>query len=292
MHSRCYDTIVMTEFAPYFFQFFPELIRNPRIGITRVYFSRQSEKQLRQFFDLKGMSKVIQIISHLRKRNWRAALCMAYLTFNRRKIRIFDPAYFSPMKTDYLCSLGFMRRIPVSQIELSETSSNIHWSLLPRHRGCHPVLRAFRKGDKESGVTIHQIEEAFDSGDILYQRGIPVAREDTPQTYSAKLGKLSRRAFADYLRNKPEWDRQARPQDPMEEPDSDVLSEACYLITPGDTASEIRKKFRSAGSGNCYIIRDGEKRQVVRLEMNKHFGEVDCDNCFVLADYVLETIAA
>lgn len=292
MHSRRYDTIVMTEFAPYFFQFFPELIRNPRISITRVYFSRQSEKELRHFLDLKSMSRWIHIISHLRKRTWRFALCLAYLTFNRHKIRIFNPASFAPLKTDYLCSLGFMRRIPVSQITLSETSSNIHWSLLPRHRGCYPVLRAFRKGDKQSGVTIHQIEGAFDSGDILYQRAIPVTTADTPQTYSAKLGKLSRRAFADYLRNKPEWDRQARPQGTTGVQGNDVFSEEEYLISPGDTAAEIRKKFRSAGPGNCYIIRDGEKRQVVRLGTNKRSGEFDCDNRFMLADYELETRAA
>ena len=48
---------------------------------------------------------------------------------------------------------------------------NVHASLLPRWRGAAPVQRALLAGDRETGVTIMQMEEGLDTGPILLQRG-------------------------------------------------------------------------------------------------------------------------
>ncbi|KAA9375432.1 methionyl-tRNA formyltransferase [Microbispora cellulosiformans] len=48
---------------------------------------------------------------------------------------------------------------------------NVHTSLLPRYRGPIPVHWAVRNGDPETGVSIHWMDEEFDSGNILAQKG-------------------------------------------------------------------------------------------------------------------------
>lgn len=47
---------------------------------------------------------------------------------------------------------------------------NVHYSILPRWRGLHSVAWALLNGDSQIGWTIHQVNEGFDSGDILYQQ--------------------------------------------------------------------------------------------------------------------------
>lgn len=55
---------------------------------------------------------------------------------------------------------------------------NVHPSLLPRHRGPMPVHWAVRHGDPETGVTVHWMVEAFDSGPVVAQRGGVVLPDD------------------------------------------------------------------------------------------------------------------
>ncbi len=67
---------------------------------------------------------------------------------------------------------------------------NVHASLLPRHRGASPIAGAILAGDQETGVTIMLMDEGLDTGDILSQRAIPIAPDDTTATLSEKLSSL------------------------------------------------------------------------------------------------------
>jgi methionyl-tRNA formyltransferase len=52
---------------------------------------------------------------------------------------------------------------------------NVHRSLLPRWRGAAPIQWAIASGDRETGVTLMQMDEGLDTGDILLQRAMPIA---------------------------------------------------------------------------------------------------------------------
>lgn len=56
---------------------------------------------------------------------------------------------------------------------------NIHASLLPRNRGCNPTQWALIKGEKETGVTLHYVDDGLDSGDIVAQEKIDIDFTDT-----------------------------------------------------------------------------------------------------------------
>jgi methionyl-tRNA formyltransferase len=68
---------------------------------------------------------------------------------------------------------------------------NIHPALLPRNRGLFPYFWAITNGDKETGVTLHWVDEKFDTGDLLLQEAIPIGLDDTMtslQYKSAQVG--------------------------------------------------------------------------------------------------------
>jgi methionyl-tRNA formyltransferase len=67
---------------------------------------------------------------------------------------------------------------------------NIHASLLPRWRGAAPIQRAILAGDKETGITIMQMDEGLDTGDMLLLHPCPIGANDTAQTLHDKLAAM------------------------------------------------------------------------------------------------------
>ena len=67
---------------------------------------------------------------------------------------------------------------------------NIHASLLPRWRGAAPIQRAIEAGDRETGVTLMQMDAGLDTGAILRSRAIAIAPDDTAATLQDKLALL------------------------------------------------------------------------------------------------------
>jgi methionyl-tRNA formyltransferase len=86
-------------------------------------------------------------------------------------------------RLDLLVVYGFNWKLSTSVLDTPRFGVvNIHTSLLPRYRGPAPVLWAIRNGDHEIGLTIHRMDERFDAGPILTQRGgIPLDEDVTPQ---------------------------------------------------------------------------------------------------------------
>jgi methionyl-tRNA formyltransferase len=76
---------------------------------------------------------------------------------------------------------------------------NIHASLLPRWRGAAPIQRAILAGDAETGITIMQMDEGLDTGDMLVKRICNIAADDTAQTLHDKLAGLGAQAIVDAL---------------------------------------------------------------------------------------------
>ena len=67
---------------------------------------------------------------------------------------------------------------------------NIHASLLPRWRGAAPVQRAIEAGDRETGITIMQMDAGLDTGPMLLERALPIAADATGGSLTAALAVL------------------------------------------------------------------------------------------------------
>lgn len=77
---------------------------------------------------------------------------------------------------------------------------NIHASLLPRWRGAAPIQRAILAGDTETGITIMQMDQGLDTGDMLLRHSCAIEAGDTAQTLHDKLAELGASSILEALR--------------------------------------------------------------------------------------------
>jgi methionyl-tRNA formyltransferase len=77
---------------------------------------------------------------------------------------------------------------------------NIHASLLPRWRGAAPIQRAILAGDNETGITIMQMDEGLDTGDMLLRKACPIEQTDTARTLHDKLAGMGAGCILEALR--------------------------------------------------------------------------------------------
>ena len=78
-------------------------------------------------------------------------------------------------------------------------SLNIHASLLPKYRGSSPIQRVILDGEEKTGVTIMQMDEGIDTGDMLYKKEIPILPEDDFESLHDKLMYLGGEAIVEAL---------------------------------------------------------------------------------------------
>ena len=102
---------------------------------------------------------------------------------------------------DFVVLAGFLWLVPADIIEAYRNRIvNIHPALLPRYGGKgmygHHVHEAvLANGDKESGITIHYVNEKYDSGDIIFQARCPVLPGDTPESLQERVHALEYEHF-------------------------------------------------------------------------------------------------
>jgi methionyl-tRNA formyltransferase len=76
---------------------------------------------------------------------------------------------------------------------------NIHASLLPRWRGAAPIHRAIEAGDARTGITIMQMDEGLDTGDMLMVEAVDIAADDTTASLHDRLAALGGRLIVEAL---------------------------------------------------------------------------------------------
>lgn len=102
---------------------------------------------------------------------------------------------------DFLVLAGFLWKIPPALIDAYPAAIvNLHPALLPAHGGkgmygIHVHRSVIEAGDRESGITIHYVDEELDHGDIIFQARCPVDPEDTPESLARKVQELEHTHF-------------------------------------------------------------------------------------------------
>ncbi len=102
---------------------------------------------------------------------------------------------------DYIVLAGFLWLLPAGLIDAYRGRiANIHPALLPAYGGKgmygDRVHRAvIEAGEHKSGITIHHVNEVYDSGDIIEQHVLEVFPDDTPETLAARIHDLEHRFF-------------------------------------------------------------------------------------------------
>jgi phosphoribosylglycinamide formyltransferase 1 len=106
---------------------------------------------------------------------------------------------------DLVVLAGFLWKIPATLIEAFPGGIvNIHPALLPKYGGKgmygDNVHQAVIDADeRESGITIHYVDEHYDNGDIIFQAKCEVKENDTPASLAARIHDLEHRHFSEVI---------------------------------------------------------------------------------------------
>ncbi len=107
-------------------------------------------------------------------------------------------ATLAEWRPDLLVVAAYGRILPPALLALPSIAPiNVHASLLPRHRGAAPIAGAILAGDTTTGVTIMLMAEEMDAGDVLLQRELPIAHDDTTESLTRSLAALGGVALRD-----------------------------------------------------------------------------------------------
>lgn len=120
------------------------------------------------------------------------ALTHALPVYQPRTLRDADAqAELAALKPDLMVVAAYGLILPVVVLETPRLGAiNIHASILPRWRGAAPINRAIEAGDAETGITIMQMAEGLDTGDMLSIEKTPITPEDTAQTLHDRLSEM------------------------------------------------------------------------------------------------------
>ena len=110
-------------------------------------------------------------------------------------IPVFQPVKIREAKdvlekteADVCVVAAFGQIIPASILHMKKYGCiNVHASLLPKYRGAAPIQWAVIDGEKESGVTIMQMDEGLDTGDMLAKAIVPLDEKETGGSLFDKL---------------------------------------------------------------------------------------------------------
>lgn len=93
------------------------------------------------------------------------------------------------LKPDVIVICAFGQILPQALIDMPPRQClNVHFSLLPRHRGASPVAAAILAGDEFTGVSIQLVRYKVDTGPVLAAAPIPISPSDNTGTLLEKLG--------------------------------------------------------------------------------------------------------
>ncbi|HEX9051660.1 MAG TPA: methionyl-tRNA formyltransferase [Anaeromyxobacter sp.] len=104
------------------------------------------------------------------------------------------------LRPDVLCVAAYGRILGKDLLELAPLGAvNVHGSLLPAYRGAAPIQWAVANGEHETGVSIMQMDEGLDTGDVLLQRALPIGEADTAEAVAPRLAALGGEALVEAL---------------------------------------------------------------------------------------------
>lgn len=124
-------------------------------------------------------------------------------------LRVFEPerikdsaflADLAKLAPDLIVVAAYGKILPKEILDLPRYGCwNIHASLLPKYRGAAPIQWALINGERETGITIMQMDEGLDTGPILLQKSLTIGEDETFGELYQRLAQLGAKALMEAL---------------------------------------------------------------------------------------------
>lgn len=191
-------------------------------------------------------------------------------------------AIFETISPDACVVVAYGKILPQWMLAIPRLGCiNVHASLLPKYRGAAPINWAIANGERETGVTIMQMDAGMDTGPMLTQRSIAIGDEETAPELSARLSKAGADLLSETLPSVERGEVAPLPQDDSKASYAPMLKRVDGLIDWEMEAREIANRIRafqpwpgtytSFRGGRLMIWRGGEapgtgSRNIVAIE--------------------------
>jgi len=150
------------------------------------------------------------------------------------------------LEPDIFIVVAYGRIIPPAVLAVAPLGGiNLHPSLLPRYRGAAPIPRAIAAGETETGVTVLHLSDELDAGDIILQRAVPIASDDTAATLEARLATEGAALLAESLPLLERGQAPRIPQDPSRATQAPKLTREEAAIRWAEPAAKIVNLVRA-----------------------------------------------
>jgi methionyl-tRNA formyltransferase len=150
-----------------------------------------------------------------------------------------------PLAADLMVVVGYGQIIPQSIIDLPPYGIlNVHASLLPKYRGAAPIQWAIANGEKQTGVTIMQIDAGLDTGDMLLKASAEIHPDETAPGLSKRLATLGADLLIGAIKQIEEGCARREKQDHSQATLAPILKKEDGRIDWSRTAQQIYDRLR------------------------------------------------
>ena len=183
-------------------------------------------------------------------------------------------AEYAALKADIAVVAAYGLILPQPIIEaFPKGCVNIHGSLLPRWRGAAPIQRAIEAGDEKSGITIMNIVQALDAGDMLLKGEVEITKETTGEILHDQLAAMGADLILEALDNIDELQRKAQKQDEKLVTYAAKIDKAESQIDFSLPAEILERKIRAFNPYPAmYFTYQGERIKVLKAEISNQSG--------------------
>src|SRR3954468_13715645 len=170
-------------------------------------------------------------------------------------LRVFQPkrikaeeaiAEIRDLAPDVIVVIAYGQILPRAVLEIPRVAClNLHASLLPRHRGAAPIQAAIVAGDRETGISVMYMDEGLDTGDVLLQKRIEIAPNETGGSLHDRLGEIAPAALNDALTQLQSGSARRTPQDSSAATYAPKLEREHGRIDWSEPVALIERKIRA-----------------------------------------------
>lgn len=176
------------------------------------------------------------------------------------------------LECDYAVCVAYGKIFPETLINIFHKGVlNVHYSLLPKHRGATPLETALLAGDKETGVTIQKMVKELDAGDILAQKMIKIGPEETIVELRPRLIELGANLLADTIPEYLAGNIVPIQQDASLSSRSGKFKKEDGLISLDSSSIENWNKYRAyADNIGTYFIKNGKRMKITEASFKNN----------------------
>lgn len=180
-----------------------------------------------------------------------------------------EQAKFKALKLDMAIVAAYGLILPKPILEAPKYGClNIHGSLLPRWRGAAPIQRAIEAQDSETGITIMQMDEGLDTGDMIAKSTIQIGTQNAQELHDA-LSKMGASLLIDVLHKWGQHTPQKQPEEGITYA-SKLKKEEGFLNWNQDS-DRLEAKIRAFTPWpGCFFTFRGEQIKVLKAESLPH----------------------